>query len=62
MLVKVEGLNESKMKCIFEPLEGSERNGSVVGRSRVVIFADTQGFHDIVLHLEFWLHTSKQKV
>ena len=62
MPVKAEVLDESKMNRIFEPLEGSERNGSLFARSGAVLFTDAAGFHAIVSHMESRLRTSKQKV
>lgn len=62
MPVKAEVLDESRMKRLFEPLESSERNGSLFARSGAVIFTDVAGFHALVSHMESRLRTSRQKV
>ena len=60
MPVKIEIVDESRMKQIFEPLEGIESNISIYACSQALIFSDAQGFNDILFHLESSLYTSKQ--
>ena len=60
--MKVDLLDDVRLKCIFEPLEAAEPNGGAFTRSGGVIFTDAMGFHTIVSHLETCLQRSKQKV
>ena len=62
MPLEAEILDESRMKQIFEPMEGIETNKSIYACLRVVIFINVQGFYDILLHLESWLRASKQRM
>ena len=60
--VKLDLLDEVRLRRIFEPLEAAKPNGGSFTRSRGVIFTDAMGFHAIVSHLETRLLKSKQKV
>ena len=60
--IKVDLLDEIKLKRIFEPLVAAEPNGDAFARLGGVLFIDATGFHAVVSHLESRLWRSKQKV
>ena len=60
--VKLDLLDEVRLRRIFEPLKAAEPNGGSFARSGGVIFIDAMGFHAVVSHLETRMRKSKEKV